>query len=844
MILPIIRRNYEAHSKLLYSEFNINVPGKENKMNRSTVLKNIKSEKYLQVFLIGFFIFLLTVLPIMVYTGGYFVYYGDFNSQQLPFYMHAHDFVKNEGLGWDWGTDLGANFIASYAFYLLGSPFFWLTVPLPNFLVPVAMPILLALKHGIAALTAYAFIRRFVRNKTAAVIGGILYAYSGFQLFNIFFNHFHDVTALFPLMLIALEEKINNQRRGFFAVIVAVMGILNYFFFAGQAVFIIIYILVRIGSPDFKITWKKFFSLAFEAAAGVMIAMAVLLPASLGILGNYRVSERFYGLDLVAYNDRTRILRIIQSFFMIPDAPAKPNLFSTDSGKWASIGGYLPMFSMAGVIAFAKNRKKHWSVKLIIICMICAFIPILNSMFYTFNSSYYARWYYMPVLIMALMTAMAFDDLKTDFKPAIKICGIVMLAMAVIAILPKKVDDKTQWFEFSNYPAYFAVVLGISIIGLIILYRINERRCSGLSYMSISLKSVTVCAVACTMSVVYFGASFGSSISAIVGNGINGKENLELDSLSDGFYRLDISENYDNYPMFWGYPCMRAFQSTVPASIMEFYPKVDVKRDVASRAETDKYTLRGLFSVKYFFDKVYSDQAEEYTYMCDLPGFSYKNTQNGFYVYENDYYIPMGFTYDYFMTEEETEDHTRQTVERSLLRTLILSEEDAEKYGDVITAAPDDMLRGLDQSEYISDCIRKRKNACSEFSYNSEGFNAKISLDKSKLVFFSVPYDDGWKAYVNGKPADVIRANFGFMAVKCDSGENEITFEYETPGLKAGVIISIGGIILLAGYLIIFRKKKSKTVVASHYYDYDKIISCQAEDDYIQQIIDEFKEVK
>ena len=101
----------------------------------------------------------------MIYTGGYYLYYGDYNSQQIPFYIHAQDFIKNEGLGWDWGTDLGSNFLGSYSFYLLGSPFFWLTVPLPNNLVVFAMPVLLAVKHGVATLTAYAFIRRFVRNK-------------------------------------------------------------------------------------------------------------------------------------------------------------------------------------------------------------------------------------------------------------------------------------------------------------------------------------------------------------------------------------------------------------------------------------------------------------------------------------------------------------------------------------------------------------------------------------------------------------------------------------------------------------------------------------------------------
>ena len=263
-------------------------------------------EKYLAAFLLGFTAFVLVILPIIIYNGGYYIYYGDYNSQQIPFYNHAHEFIKNEGVGWDWGTDLGANFVGSYSFYLLGSPFFWLTIPLPQGLVTFSMPLLLALKFGTASMTAYAFIRRFVRSKNAALIGGMLYAFSGFQTFNIFFNHFHDVTAFFPLMLIAMEERINNNRRGVFALSVALMGIINYFFFTGQAVFLIIYLLARLKSPDFNINWKKFFSLAAEAVIGVMIACVMLIPSALAILENYRINERLYGLDLIAYNDKTR----------------------------------------------------------------------------------------------------------------------------------------------------------------------------------------------------------------------------------------------------------------------------------------------------------------------------------------------------------------------------------------------------------------------------------------------------------------------------------------------------------------------------------------------------------
>lgn len=368
---------------------------------RFSIQKSISNRSlfhnYLFAFLLGFGALLIVYLPAMCLEHGYFLYYGDYNSQQLPFYSLANDAVRSGSFGWNWYTDLGANFIGSYAFYLLGSPFFWITTILPRSWMLYALPVLLSMKHGIAAVTAYAYIQRFVRSRNAALIGGLLYAFSGFQLFNLFFNHFQDVTAFFPLLLIAMEESINQNRKGVFALAVALMGCINYFFFTGQAVFLVLYFIVRCFSKDFHATPKKFFRLALEAIIGVLLACFLLLPSALAILANNRITSRLYGMDMLAYNDRTRIWRIIESFFLIPDVPARPNLFSSNDAKWASIGGYLPLFSMTGVLSFCKYKEGHWAKRLVLLCTICAFVPILNSCFYALNGSYYARWFYMPI---------------------------------------------------------------------------------------------------------------------------------------------------------------------------------------------------------------------------------------------------------------------------------------------------------------------------------------------------------------------------------------------------------------------------------------------------------------
>ena len=777
-------------------------------------MRKTAGEKYALAFILGFLSLFTVLVPIMILDSGYFIYYGDFVSQQLPFYAHANELIRNGGLfGWDWYTDLGSSFIGSYAFYLTGSPFFWLTLLLPEKLVLYAIPWLLCLKHGIASMTAYAYIRRFVKTPDAAVIGGLLYAFSGFQLFNIFFNHFQDVTAFFPLMLLAMEELVNHNRKGFFAASVALMAVINYFFFAGQVIFLILYFLIRCSCQDFHVNLKKFFALAIEAVLGTAIACVALLPAACAVILNNRVSEHLFGQDMILYSDRTRIVRIIQSFFMIPDPPARTNLFQSQYAKWASIGGYLPLFSMAGVIAFMQKQKKHWAGKLISLCVIFAFVPVLNSMFCLFNAGYYARWFYMPVLIMAMMTAYALDHPEIEWKSGMKFCAVMLGIFGVISLLPVKEDEKIKFFRFTKIPVYFYLCLGISVLCWVGAYYILHLRKQKQPFMQKTVLLTVMACLVCTGSIVYFGKSIGINPEIYIREAIHGRENLSIsyDTDEDDYFRVDISQDYDNYPMFWGLSSMRCFQSVVSPSVMEFYKSIGITRDVASRAEPEHYTLRGLFSVKYYFNKVQtkdedSEEEKDNSPEEQLEGFVYDRTENNFDIYKNNYYIPMGFTYDKFVTEETMQDKQDSVREKMLIHALILNAEQAEKYRDILTEIENLSAVSLGRKSYLEACELHQAESCRDFRYDAKGFSAEIELQQPKLVFFSVPYDDGWTAEINGHPAEIENVSGGFMAVRCEAGENQIVFSYRLPGLRAGFCITLAGLMLLMIYLLCGKK--------------------------------------
>ena len=140
-----------------------------------------------RVFLICFAAAGLLYLPWVILDGGLFHYAGDFNSQQINFYQYSNAFVKNGG-SFSWETDLGSGFVNSYSFYLVGSPFWWLSLLIPSRAMPYCMVPMLCLKFALAGTGAFLWAGRWVKHSRWAALTAMLYTFSGFTIYNVFFN--------------------------------------------------------------------------------------------------------------------------------------------------------------------------------------------------------------------------------------------------------------------------------------------------------------------------------------------------------------------------------------------------------------------------------------------------------------------------------------------------------------------------------------------------------------------------------------------------------------------------------------------------------------------------------
>ena len=763
----------------------------------------------------------LFFLPFYIIDGGFFHYAGDFNSQQISFYRYMNGFFKGAGYPdsaftsvrntFSWATDLGSGVMNAYSFYLYGSPFFYFSLIFPQSWLPYLMVPLLVLKFAVAGGGAYLYLRRYVKNIDYAVLGACLYTFSGFAVYNIFFNHFVDVVALFPYLLWSLDEVLYENKHSWFAFWVAVNLFNNYFFFIGQVVFLAIYFVCKLSTGDFRLTVKKFGLLAFESLLGVAMGCLLLFPAVLSLLQNPRTVDLSSGWGFLTYSKVQQYLAILVSWIMPPDSPYLTSIWSEGVIKWTSMSAYLPLCSLAGAVAYWRARRGDSKKRIVATCAVFALVPILNSAFYALNSSYYARWYYMPVLVLAAMTVNALEDHNTDLDSPARGISWLMIATVAFAVVPVQDSDTGSWsFGVLKNPGQYCAVLGFGLLGLL-LYRYLCQKWRGDSRFAQRM-TAAVLAFAFLFSVVHIGiGKFGQwyTDSDLVKQDTSAL--LLKNDLPEGDYRVDTYKIHDNIGMWLDKSCLQYFGSTAAPSILSFYPALGVKRDVRSEPEIANYALRGLLSVEYLITtpekrESFEDEADAgWTYLADVDGYA---------LYHNDNYVPMGFTYDYYVTKATYEASVKTLRSNLLMRALVLEDEDVAQYGQYLTELPDAMLDDLHYDSYTQDCADRRAHSCSVFQMNNAGFHAEITLDKANLVFFSVPYDDGFTAYVNGEKADILQVDEGLMAVLCPAGASSIDFVYQAAGLSASRVVTAVAIPVWVVYVACFVRRKRRSTGA------------------------------
>jgi len=108
----------------------------------------------------------------------------------------------------------------------------------------------------------------------------------------------------------------------------------------------------------------------------------------------------------------------------------------------------------------------------------------------------------------------------------------------------------------------------------------------------------------------------------------------------------------------------------------------------------------------------------------------------------------------------------------------------------------------------FTDSLKQDTFRISEFSQNK--IIGNIELTKEKMLFFTIPFDEGWKVKVDDKTEKLSRVNIGFTGIVIPKGKHKIELYFVTQYSKITGIISIISIAAFWLYIGFYIYKKRK----------------------------------
>ena len=273
-------------------------------------------------------------------------------------------------------------------------------------------------------------------------------------------------------------------------------------------------------------------------------------------------------------------------------------------------------------------------------------------------------------------------------------------------------------------------------------------------------------------------------------------------------WRTDFIAFYQNVAMLKNRPSVSTFSSIQNTNVKQLIESIGGSIG-DNKIEVNKNALSydALMSVKEIV--VYEDFLLTQK-PSRVPSLGKKRLGDGYTIYDNKYYIPMGFTYDTYIGQslidslrERNED---ADIPLQLLANLVIPD-------SLITVASDVMGKGNISTEIGLDSIvnERRKYTCSTLVGDTRGFKATVTLPKRNLLFFSVPCDKGFTSYVDGAETEIYPVNLGLSAIKVNPGTHQIEFRFLPQGLREGIILSLAGLLMMFIVFFVERLRKRNT---------------------------------
>lgn len=880
------------------------------------LIKNKKNKYYLYTLL--FFFAALFIFSSNIVRGKGFVSNGDPFNQNYPILTYLADYYRkcigcilsgNSIPMYSSSIGLGDDIIGCLSWFGLGDVFLLPVIFCPEKYIGVAYICVTLLRFYLSGIAFLVFSNYKKYDERLSIICALMYSVCGYALCDgMIFLPFSTAMTLFPLLILGIERILDddhNRKLHIKLILVIFLQAMTGFYFLYISIlgcfvfFVVKIVLEKIYNrySNRNILYKMLF-LLLHLAIGLCMSAVLLIPVVIQYLQCARTGDSSFGLSDIFYLPSMATLKELFANILFPTN----SLYSDGLGITV-----IAFLCIVYLLINYRTWKKEPIFYLLLLSIFGYFFPtigiVTNGFAYESN-----RWYYMMFFVLACLTNRILPEMISNISK--NLIGIYTLIFVAWMIIIYSISEISM-----NFIIRFVIYILIWSASLLLFHRIHSEKSFEKEKKNTNrLYFLVVINIAVTGFLLYApriigGSGIGSSFQKINEpyDSITDSE-LSANDDSEAFHRIDFNDTSLNAPLMLGINSSYCYYSMCNGNVFNLYNKLRI-----SPAIMQTFTLQGLDS-RQVLESIFS-----------VTNYAIDSQSNK--IVENDYVLPLGFSYETYVTEtqvnnmselqkmnlmmtdviiddgdgvQNTESNRRSIevdddaqiqipievnysddietkadsievnegstitikfdtigenddpgdetylylrnltsnpsfkydilVDDKLIRVLdketewyyegnydyLVQVDEAAKDGTIVLTFKDAGTYTLDGIELyhndIADYKGKyealKKNSLSNVKTTDNSISGESDFDEGRWVFISYPYSKGWNCKIDGESASIFKANYGFMTVYVPAGEHKLSFEYVTPGLRIGLIISLFAVGFLI--LILFIRWKSK----------------------------------
>ena len=654
-----------------------------------------------------------------------------------------------------------------------------------------------------------------------SVLGSLLFAFCAFMIVGGGWSFFSSEAFAASLLLLSFELLFIKKNWLLFPIAICIIGISTPVNLYTYGLFIALYAILRFFQVglDLKGAVNVILKMIGLGLLGILVCAPFLIENILTTLesprgnGTSSYSHILSSAPMFNFSDKLNLGTCVMRFFS-SDILGSGNDFK----GWQNIME-APMFYcgipclllLPQVFQFLEKRARIAFIVFASIWILPIIFPYFRYAFWLFTGDYYRAYSFFVSLVFIYYSLQALELITQ--KKKISLITLIITVVILFALL------NYPFFPDKDYVSS-AILTFVSL--LLLVY-------GGLLYF-MSKQTSPVYLKYIFMGVVVFELIYFSSISVNQRDAVTSVELSQkvgyndytvdaikyIKSIDNSFYRVD--KNYAssgamhyslNDGLVQGYRGTSSYNSFNQGNYINYLGlmgALDMKEETQTRwamGLINKPILESENRVKYILAKKNINPL--WLSLCDSLG-----TFGDVRVFKSKFVLPLGFTYSQYIRESAFSTLSLMQKDFVSLRAFVVNDKDVNKVAALTEFQLKDTVAA---SAFSFDLFRQYANELSKDSLKISRFDeheiaGNIDLQADKIVYLSIPFDNGWNLKVNGQPADKIKIDGGLTGIMLKKGNSEINMTYKQRYLGAGFTMALAGLLFYIGLMVYDRRSK------------------------------------